>query len=80
MLFREKKQLSITYICVSLLFVRPPEEEDHHHLRRGEEVPAQVHHRAQGQHPAGDPGGHRGVRGDAPAGLRLRDHHPQGGA
>jgi len=59
---------------------RPAEEEDHHHLRGGEEVPAQVHYRSKGQHPAGDPGDHGGVRGDASSGLWLRDHHPQRGA
>lgn len=63
-----------------VVFLRPAEEEDHKHLGRGEEVPAQVHHRSKGQHSAGDPGGHRGVGGDASAGLRLRDHHPQRGA
>lgn len=66
--------------CLSRLILSPAEEEDHHHLRGGEEVSAQVHHRSEGQHPAGDPGDYGGVGGDAPSWLQLGDHHPQGGA
>lgn len=83
-----------SFILLVFLSVSPPpfwvlvennlpslaEAEDHHHLCGGEEVPAQVHHRPKGQHPAGDPGGHRCVGGDAPAGLQLGDHHPERGA
>lgn len=73
--------LSMLLITSNLFFfLYPAEEEDHHHLCGGEEVAAQVHHRPKGQHPAGDPGDHGGVCGDASSGLGLRDHHPQGRA
>lgn len=75
--------LPLTCPCLSLisnLLSSPAEAENHHHLRGGEEISTQVHHRSKGQHAAGDPGGHRGFCGDAPAGFQLGDHHPEGGA
>ncbi len=75
----------LTTVIFSMLLANPlplfpAEKEDHHHLRGGEEVSAQIHHRSKRQHTAGDPGGYGGVCGDAPSGLRLWDHHPQGRA
>lgn len=49
------------------------EKEDHDHRGGGEEIPAQVCHRAQGQFLAGDPGKNWSFCGDTPLGQHLRD-------
>ena len=46
--------------------------------RRGEEEPAQVHHRSQGEFHQRDPRGDWRVCGDAADGQHERDHNTQG--